>query len=146
MRRRLLSLLLGFLVTLALFEIGLRALGAFERYTWNVEGTKTTGDKPVILFVGNSHTMGFGAPKGRSFPDQFQERLAKSSPNGESPFEIVNVGRGNANSTFVKEHLPDFLEKFRPRYVVLMTGETNYWNHYGFAKFAQLFVITLEIS
>ncbi|CAN5424488.1 hypothetical protein BH10BDE1_BH10BDE1_04460 [soil metagenome] len=135
--RRLLALLLGTLFTLFLFEAVLRLTGAFERKFWQVEGVALKSNKPVVLFVGNSHTMGSGAPKEKSFPNQLAGRLI-SRGHGTMPFEFVNVGRGNANSTFIVDTLPGFLTTYRPQYVVVMTGETNQWNHYGFADFAAI--------
>jgi hypothetical protein len=133
-RRRLYALLLGLATVLVVFEIVLRLTGAFERQFWQVEGRDVHSDKPVVLFVGNSHTMGSGAPKDKSFPNQLAARLTARN-HGTMPFEFVNVGRGNANSSFIVESLPAFLAKYHPSYVVVMTGETNQWNHYGYANF-----------
>jgi lysophospholipase L1-like esterase len=134
-RRRLFALALGFAASLALFELTLRLTGAFERHFWQVEGRAVRSDKPVVLFVGNSHTMGSGAEPEKSFPNQLADRLTNRN-HGSMPFEFVNVGRGNANSSFIVESLPAFLNQYRPQYVVVMTGETNQWNHYGYSKFA----------
>lgn len=130
--RRLTALILGLVVTLALFEVLLRAIG-FAELSKTASGDQPRSTHPVVVFAGNSHTLGSGAPVGRSYPDQFRELLAKKY--GEAPFTIVNVGRGNANSTFVADAIPGFIEKHKPTYLVVMTGETNYWNHFGFGRF-----------
>lgn len=132
--RRLLALILGLVVTVAIFEILLRTIGIAE-LSKSTSRDQAQSKHPVVVFAGNSHTLGSGAPVGRSYPDQFREILAKKY--GEPPFTIVNVGRGNANSTFVADAVPGFIEKHNPTYLVVMTGETNYWNHFGFGRFHQ---------
>lgn len=133
--RRLAASFLGVLATIAIFEIALRIIGIVELDKGRPTEAGKDG-KPVVVFAGNSHTLGSGAPVGRSFPDQFRELLAEMF--GETPFQIVNVGRGNANSTFVADAMPGFLEKYQPKYLVLMTGETNYWNHFGYGRYYQI--------
>lgn len=132
--RRLTALILGLVVTVALFEVSLSVIG-FAELSKSASGEQPPSNQPVVVFAGNSHTLGSGAPVGRSYPDQFRELLAKKY--GEAPFTIVNVGRGNANSTFVADAVPGFIEKYNPTYLVVMTGETNYWNHFGFGRFHQ---------
>lgn len=133
MKSRVLALLLGLVVTFALFEISLRLIGISQHVDRGEQNSLST--KPVIVFAGNSHTLGSGAPLGRSYPDQF--RLLLEKQYDQCPFEIINVGRGNANSTYVADLIPEVIEKYKPKYLVVMTGETNYWNHFGYNRFYQ---------
>lgn len=129
------ALSLGMVFTLIIFEIALRLIGAQELYSRNVISPSFDSGKPVVIFVGNSHTMGSGAPLGQSYPDQFRDRLVKRY--GASPYEVVNLGRGNANSSFVADEIPRFLKTYRPQIVVVMTGETNFWNHLGYSDYVE---------
>lgn len=133
--KKLIALGLGAVFTLVIFEIALRLIGFQELYSRDALGPGVKSEMPAIIFVGNSHTMGTGAAPGKSFPDQFREIL--NVRHGKSPFEIVNLGRGNANSSFVADQMPKFLKTYRPQIVVLMTGETNFWNHLGYSDFVQ---------
>ncbi|MDX9731875.1 MAG: SGNH/GDSL hydrolase family protein, partial [Bdellovibrionales bacterium] len=134
--RRLKAIVLGLAFTFLLCEIGLRVVGFC-----GAGGDRTqVGDSPgdVVMFIGNSHTLGTGAPRGRSFPDQLFERLQHRFSDQEKsvPFKFVNVSRGNANTTFVYEELLKVLKQHKPAYAVVMVGEPNLWNHYGYSQFA----------
>lgn len=133
--KKLIALGLGAVFTLVIFEIVLRLIGFQELYSRDALGPGVKSEMPAVIFVGNSHTMGTGAAPGKSFPDQFREIL--NVRHGKSPFEIVNLGRGNANSSFVADQMPKFLKTYRPQIVVLMTGETNFWNHLGYSDFVE---------
>lgn len=87
----------------------------------------------TIVFLGNSHTMGAGAPPGMSYPDQLQRLCDQKFGTGK--IEIINLGRGNFNTRNILDHLEDNLDRLRPDLVVMMIGEPNIWNLYGYGDF-----------
>lgn len=131
--RKFIAVGLGAVFTLLVFELVLRMIGFQELYSRDTSRPQRLSERPVVLFLGNSHTMGTGAPVGKSYPDQFRDLLVEQY--GDSPFEVINLGRGNANSSYVADEAQGYLKSYRPKFVVVMTGETNFWNHLGYSDF-----------
>lgn len=122
---------IGFFALLVLVEVGLRVIGYFEN-SKNTLNSKADNRKYRIMTVGNSYTAGNGAPKGKSYPDLLNVLLNEKAPN---KYQVINYGRGNANTRYILERLPQWLKETRPQLVFLMVGEPNIWNQYGYAEF-----------
>jgi len=132
-RGKIISIFLGILFSLVLLELFLRIIGFIDNLDRDAIDNNSHGQYK-ILTVGNSYTAGAGAPEGQSYPAQLQKMLDKHKPE---KYKVINRGRGNVNSTYILENLPDWLKKDRPQVVFVMTGEPNRWNKYGFSRYVE---------
>ena len=55
-----------------------------------------------------------------SWPRQLEQVLNETS--GDSKYTVINKGRVEANTAYMAEHFAEFIEQYRPRAVVMMTG------------------------
>lgn len=124
-------LVIPLLLAFALFECTLRVF-YWGDYFWRQSHShkKNLGHK--ILCIGNSFTMGAGAPPGESYPDHLQRLLDQDIFFNH---QVINLGRGAFNTTLILENLHTWLVQYRPQYVLLQVGEPNYWNLYGYDQF-----------
>lgn len=123
--------ILGLLFALIIFECSLRILGFVDNYQRSSE----MGSAPSsyrVMCLGNSYTIGNGAPPGKSYPAQLNEILNKR--NGDS-YRVSNRGRSNVNTSYIAENLLSWLEEDKPDQVFIMVGEPNAWNKYNYWKF-----------
>lgn len=74
----------------------------------------------VVLCVGDSHTWGMG----RGYPAALADELAQRSPR----YHVVNLGVPGSNTAQLRRRFVDYLERFRPRVVILWSGINNSWN------------------
>lgn len=84
--------------------------------------------------VGNSHTVGTGAPPQKDYPSQLQVLLNKKKNNH---YRVINKGRVNVNTSYIKEHIDEWLIEYKPDMVFLMIGEPNHWNKYKFSTYLE---------
>lgn len=127
MKARLLALLLGMVAALAVIELGLAALGAV--YTRRYAPRPPLGAGPTtVLCIGDSFTLGIGAPPGQSYPDQLASLLNAGGPK----YRVVNAGRAVANTAMARAIFTEQSARFQPRFVALMIGPANYWNLTGY--------------
>lgn len=130
--KKFLAVFLGVLFVFVSAEISLRVFGQIHS-TVNLP-EKKKGAKVKIMAVGNSYTAGDGAPAGRGYPEQLEERLNEIS---KGCCNVINKGRGNVNTSHILEHLPLWMKQERPDIVFLMVGEPNHWNKYKFWEFVE---------
>lgn len=130
-QRKMLSFLLGIFFSFIVFELSLRVLGIVDNFDRD-KITKASKGQFVILNVGNSYTAGAGAPPGKSYSAQLNELLEKKAPGH---FKVINRGRGNVNSTYIRENMASWVKEDNPDLVFVMTGEPNDWNKYGYSNF-----------
>lgn len=122
---------LGLLFTFFLAEVSIRILGRL-----NFSHTEITPGKKEefrIACFGNSHTYGFGVPKGRAYSYVLEDFFKMERP--EFPVRVLNHGLGNANTSNVLSRLKEVLPVEHPDLVLLMTGEPNHWNKEGYETF-----------
>lgn len=131
MKNKIKAIGIGFFTLFVMVEVGLRVIGYVEN-SKNTLNSKADSRKYRIMTVGNSYTAGNGAPKGKSYPDLLNVLLDEKAPNR---YQVINYGRGNANTRYILERLPAWLRETRPHLVFLMVGEPNIWNQYGYAEF-----------
>lgn len=77
-------------------------------------------DAVVVLCVGDSHTWGMGT----GYPAALAAKLAQRS----SRYHVVNLGVPGSNTAQLRRRFVDYLERFRPRVVILWSGINNSWN------------------
>lgn len=123
---------LSLVVGLLCFEILFRVFywGSQKLHAHQV---KTNIQSSTILCVGNSFTLGVGAPAGESYPDHLQKLILNNPRNNN--YQVINLGRGAFNTSLVLENLETWLTSYLPRYVLFQVGEPNHWNRYGHERF-----------
>jgi hypothetical protein len=113
-------------------ELSLRIFGLSYRALWPEESIAGFN----ILCLGNSFTAGSGADPGHSFCDYLQRKIRDSSIDQKESIRIINLGESSRNSAMILRDLPKAIRAYRPRIVLLMTGEPNYWNRTGMNQFS----------
>tara|TARA_X000000950_G_C13761014_1_gene596797 strand:- start:244 stop:867 length:624 start_codon:yes stop_codon:yes gene_type:complete len=83
--------------------------------------TASPENSPLILFVGDSLTAGFGIPKEKAFPELIKNKLAL---NHGKNVEILNGGVSGSTSASALSRLKWFLKK-KPTIVVLALGAND---------------------
>ena len=131
-KTRLLVILSSVIVGILFFEILFRIFYWSGQYL-HANKLANTYQAPIILCVGNSFTLGVGAPRGESYPDHLQKMV--STDPFKKKFQVINLGRGAFNTTLVLENLETWLTQYQPRYVLFQVGEPNSWNRYGNERF-----------
>ncbi len=115
---------------LAILVLLLLSEGILAAASWTVRrhssGQTAQGSRETmrILCVGDSNTYGIGAPKGKSYPDQFAKILAMAGISAD----VRNAGRPGANTGQVYRILKKELQNFRPNLVLILAGANNFWN------------------
>ncbi len=123
------ALALGIVFALFVIELSLRFFGFIEMFK---AGAKHSRSAVTIMTAGNSHTFGTGAPLGKDYPAQLETLLNRDHPGH---YSVINRGRVNVNTSYIREKMPDWLQKDRPNIVFIMAGEANHWNKYKYADF-----------
>ncbi len=121
-----------------------------RRYCPEFEMTLTTnslgfrGSEPssewrkVLLFLGDSFTMGYGVNDGEEYPSLVGDAL-KGGVEAES-IGVVNVGRGNIGNGYWVKFLQTEAEQYQPDFVVLQVCI----NDFGDNLRERLFTITAD--
>ncbi|MCK6445402.1 MAG: GDSL-type esterase/lipase family protein [Planctomycetes bacterium] len=113
--RRLLALVLGFLLAFVLLEFALQLSANFVRGDRAGEGDGSC----FALCVGDSNTFGLNVPKELAYPAQL-ERLLRD--RGASPARVVNRGVPGKPTWIVDAELATDLDRFRPRVLLILCG------------------------
>ncbi|MFO0985278.1 MAG: GDSL-type esterase/lipase family protein, partial [Planctomycetota bacterium] len=79
-----------------------------------------------ILCIGDSHTFGVYLPREQSYPCQLERMLNHDAQ--ASRFAVINAGYPGRNTATILRLLPQLLEQYRPRAVLLLAGLNNRWN------------------
>lgn len=125
-----LALAAGAILALLLLEIGLRA-GGIGRLSGRPIAPESALRPGTILCFGNSYTAGVGAPIGHSYCDHLKRLLDSSGRD----LPVENRGVSFSNTYHVLQALRRELTRGRPGLVLIMTGEQNYANLEGFARY-----------
>lgn len=86
----------------------------------------------VILCVGDSFTFGGDLPINQSYPFHLQKILSLN--NLGKKFKVINAGLCDRNSTQVLQALPKNIKYYKPHMVILLVGQSNWFNFIGFNK------------
>lgn len=79
---------------------------------------------PTILCLGDSHTFGVGVPADRTYPAQLEQLLADRGLT----VNVVNLGAPGTNTSQIRCHLPEWIQRFRPSAIVVLAGVNDGWN------------------
>jgi lysophospholipase L1-like esterase/tetratricopeptide (TPR) repeat protein len=126
--KKLLRASLFLVVLLAFVELVLQA-AAFVVWSRQRAGeTRSAGDGPVVLCVGDSMTYGLGATAGGSYPSQLEKVLRARD---RRQWVTVNGGWPGRDSRQVLGLLPDQLARYAPDYVCVLVGTNDWWSQPG---------------
>jgi hypothetical protein len=106
------ALLLAFLV----LEVSFRIAGALSSESRDRTQVRVDEQHQVLLCVADSHTWGLGMG--------YPARLAGSSDR----YRVINLGVPGTNTAQLRRRFADYLDRFRPRAVVIWAGVNNFWN------------------
>jgi lysophospholipase L1-like esterase len=126
---------ISILTTLVLLEVGLWITGA----TYMQRRSHTTAceqgdikDAYVILCLGNSWTLGIGAPPGMSYPDHLSRMLKAACK--DKYIKVINGGVASLNSAEMLERLQAQITSIKPDLIILRTGQPNTWNENRYSQ------------
>ncbi len=138
-RSKLVSLWLGVLVVLTLLlvvEVSIRGLGHWQ--TWRLNSSEVS-ERPLILAVGHSHTLGVGAANEdlASFPAVLESLLnttdrVEREAEGRAGLRVMKAAIAAASSTQLVELAKKRVEQHRPRLLLFWGGEANAISYRGF--------------
>jgi len=110
------------LVSILVIEIGMRLFGWGYLYLQKQQNRIDLAHPQdiVILAIGES-TTAFGGTN--SWPIQLARLL--NSLQEERKFHVINRGVPATNTNEILERLPDYLEKYKPNFVLAMVGAND---------------------
>ncbi|MCF7887199.1 MAG: tetratricopeptide repeat protein [Candidatus Omnitrophica bacterium] len=132
-KQKILVFFIGLLTAIFLLEVSLRVISSiYQKGVMPCEKSSTLEQEGhyTILCLGNSFTVGCGAPKGASYPDQLQH-LLNERIKGEN-IKVINGGKINLNSAELLNKLAAKIDCVNPDLIILRTGGPNWWNHYKY--------------
>lgn len=128
-KQQILAFFIGLFTILIILEVGLRIAGS------SYQKSRATPDQPltnkqnnsfVILCLGNSFTLGSGAPAGESYPDQLR-RMFNERTKGKN-VTVINRGVGCENTAELLDKLEANINNTQPDLIILQTGQVNWVN------------------
>ncbi len=134
-KKRMLVFLAGLLTAFLLLETGLRITGFFfNKYITSARPSAGNGQGGhVVLCLGNSFTLGLGAPPGQSYPDQLR-RIFNQKAKGR-PVAIINGGVGGETSAELLSKLKDNIKALKPDILLVQTGQANWGFYYKYSDY-----------
>ncbi|HNW39734.1 MAG TPA: hypothetical protein PL125_04270 [Candidatus Omnitrophota bacterium] len=135
-KQRMLAFGIGLVTALFLLEAGLRIAGTVFRNNPVFDRVSLSSHKHkpyIILCLGNSFTLGAGAPAGQGYPDQLQKLFDQEFP--EKNAVVINAGVSNQNSSELLNRIEYDIMKWQPDLIILQTGQPNFWNQYQYARY-----------
>lgn len=124
MFRKIIFAVMLFVSALFLLEIALRAGGAlYLNLKYPSKPVKADPGSFKILCLGDSFTQGFGAPVGKSYPEQLEELL-----KGQANKNVTVYKEFHINSSTVLKCLKKDIGTYNPDLIIIMTGCNDLWN------------------
>lgn len=126
--KRLLLVLAGLLVPLALAELALRASSTLYRGAMlRSRAARIDASATRILCIGDSNTFGVRVAADDSYPGQLMRLLNGGARDGRH-YQVVNAGVPGQNTAQMKNALPELLDEVQPSIVLALGGLNNTWN------------------
>jgi lysophospholipase L1-like esterase len=114
-----------------LLEITLRIIGFIhEKKHHKNQNIIVQNTNPVIICAGDSFTESFGATFDNDYPSQLSRLLETN--DSICSFNVLNFGKSGKNSAQILLEVPVYLEKHKPKFLILLIGSANYWNYWGY--------------
>ncbi len=113
------------ILVVVILEITLRLAGAVYlniRYSSNPIKREKEG-LPAILCLGDSFTQGFGASRGKSYPEQLIDIAKEKSGKRIPVYKEFRI-----NSSTILKHLESDIDRYRPDLIIIMTGCNDTWS------------------
>jgi lysophospholipase L1-like esterase len=135
-RQRILVCIVGLLTVAILLEAGLYVMGYFYKKHQNgykVSDYPLMGHSYTILCLGNSWTLGSGAPIGMSYPDHLRSMLNQTFKDKD--IKVINAGIGRVNSAEILDRLKPQINSIKPDLIILRAGEPNSFNSYKYSQY-----------
>jgi lysophospholipase L1-like esterase len=136
MKEKLKVFFMGFFTVVFLLEVGLRLIG-------HMHGRRAMHDQiflnpPLkkqytILCLGDSFTLGMGAPQDKDYSSQL-ENLLKSKIRGEI-VKVINRGIAGQNTAELLNKLQYNIDTIKPNLIILLIGGANDWNYAGYEAY-----------
>jgi tetratricopeptide (TPR) repeat protein len=124
----------GLTAIILLVEISLRILGFGYSKDAYYDTRLLLDDKQyTILCIGDSYTWGAGAPKDMSYPRQLEDLLNLALD--DKRIKVINRGKPAQNTTQLIDEIQYDINAIRPNLIILMTGDANKWNFFGYQKY-----------
>lgn len=133
--KKILVFLIGTFVTLIFIEGSIHLTGVYSKVFNRKHFASIKTNQFRILCIGNSHTAGSGVNPNEAYPAVLERELNKKFKNKN--IVVFNGGLGNANTSVLLDELPKQFYEFKPHLLLIMAGEPNDWNSYGFTRFLQ---------
>jgi lysophospholipase L1-like esterase len=122
--KKILFSVLLLVLTLLLLEIMLRLGGVlYFHFQYPSKPAKTGPNSFNILCLGDSFTQGFGAPQGKSYPEQLQDLM-----KGQTHKNVITYKEFRINSSTVLKNLEKDIDTYHPDLIIIMTGCNDQWN------------------
>ena len=132
--KSILALILGTLMSVVVLEVSLRVVGVvYSLQTRQGHPVKRDPGTYVILCLGDSLTLGNGAPPGRGYPAQLEELFRRKYL--EKKINVINKGLGASNTAMILQDFDRNTVFFNPNVIVILIGGGNSWNAYGFGTY-----------
>jgi lysophospholipase L1-like esterase len=127
-------------VTFAVLELGLKAIGRYvleKQYSHTSAPPYKEGDIN-ILCLGESTTVGLWVKPEESYPKQLEALLRKEL--GTDAIRAIVPPHIGQNTSQQANRIEDYLDRYRPKVVILMAGANNEWalNESHIARFLKL--------
>lgn len=127
---------LGLFTVLFLLEISLRVTGFIYQKKWalsNKVSSPNGGNSYIVLCLGNSFTLGVGAPFGKRYPDYLQQLL--DDKFNKNIIRVINGGVNCENSAELLDKLEANINRLKPDLIILQTGQPNFSNYYKYRNY-----------
>jgi hypothetical protein len=137
-KQKIFVLITGLLTAGILLEVALRITGSVHMKGRFEDKAYSLGRKEcvyTILCLGNSWTLGVGAPTGMSYPDHLRRMLCDMFPNRD--INVINAGVDNLNSAEMLDRLKSQINSIMPDLIILRTGQPNISNHYKYSQYLE---------
>ena len=119
-----LGIALCIILIILILEASLSFAGAIYLRLKNIpEPVKQEAKGLSILCLGDSFTQGFGAPQGKSYPEQLRDIINEKSNKNIHVYKEFRI-----NSSTVLKHIESDIDKYSPAMIIVMTGCNDTWS------------------
>ena len=129
-KQKIIVFFIGFFAIILLLELGLRVVGYIHLKKTTFDRRFLSSGQYTILCLGDSYTIGAGASRGNSYPEQLKQLINLRVKR--RMIRVINGGVNAQNTTQLLNKLQCNINTIKPDLIILLSGGANYWNHYGY--------------